>query len=365
MKSHRLVHTVCFHPPARRMGHLDNCCSVHKHPDKKERSCIGSFFNTWLKHKCCCVIIPRSAGETSHCLKWEDLVAIQASCVTCHPQTRIKIQQTSLSDPQGAEGSALPSRAPRTYESPPGEVSLPIHSQQVLFKRQRHFYILALISFNYASLKCHKGNVWGWTETSWSVPLHLITPWRKTPFRLCCLRILLTSVNLGFLIILWSWWTLRLFSQHYHFPSLRQKGDTCPVEDRGGEHSAGPRHSETLHNTWQQLPKVEPSFWQLVLLPGNVTKLRAGERSREVSPEVLLRTNHLRRARVALWLLKWPVFRPSRSRLQNKFNCQNRKNKQSKQIQKSNFTRTIQENPQLENSCNSNEPPDSYSPSIT
>lgn len=57
-----------------------------------------------------------------------------------------------------------------------------------------------------------------------------------------------------------------------YFPStitthpLLQKWDTCPVEDRGGEHSAGPRRSITLHNTWQQLPKVEPSFWQLVLL---------------------------------------------------------------------------------------------------
>lgn len=47
---------------------------------------------------------------------------------------------------------------------------------------------------------------------------------------------------------------------------LLEKGDTFPVEDRGGERSAGPRRSDTLHNTWQQLPKVELSFWQLVLL---------------------------------------------------------------------------------------------------
>lgn len=75
---------------------------------------------------------------------------------------------------------------------------------------------------------------------------------------------------------LWSTCAARYFSavgEHCgYFASaitthpLLEKGDTCPVEDRGGEHSAGPRRSDTLHNTWQQLPKVEPSFWQLVLL---------------------------------------------------------------------------------------------------
>lgn len=80
-----------------------------------------------------------------------------------------------------------------------------------LIQKPRHFNIPALISFNSASLKCHKGNVWDWKEASWIVPLHLIMSWRKTPFRLWCLSILLTLVNLCCSIFLWSWWRLRLF----------------------------------------------------------------------------------------------------------------------------------------------------------
>lgn len=58
-------------------------------------------------------------------------MTLQASYVTCHLQTRIKIQQTSLSDPQGVGGSAIPLRAPHTSESPAAELSLLLHSQQV------------------------------------------------------------------------------------------------------------------------------------------------------------------------------------------------------------------------------------------
>lgn len=43
----------------------------------------------------------------------------------------------------------------------------------------------------------------------------------------------------------------------------RQSGDASPEEDRGGEHSAGSGRSDTLHNTWQQLPKVELSSEKL------------------------------------------------------------------------------------------------------
>lgn len=43
----------------------------------------------------------------------------------------------------------------------------------------------------------------------------------------------------------------------------RQSGEANPEEHTGGEHSAGSRHSDTLHNTWQQLPKVELSSEKL------------------------------------------------------------------------------------------------------
>lgn len=128
--------------------------------------------------------------------------------------------------------------------------------------------------------------------------------WRKTPFRLCCLSILLTLVNLRCSIFLWSWWRLRLFSLHYHYPSSPAEGRHLPC---GGQRRWAFSRPKAFWHVAQHLAAAAKGRAELLAtcaVAGNVTKLRAGERSWEVSTEVLLRTNHLRRARVAFWLLK-------------------------------------------------------------
>lgn len=80
-----------------------------------------------------------------------------------------------------------------------------------------------------------------------------------------CFRSVLGLHNISVQIIMR--WTFQLFdpamSRMISILFCRQSGDASPEEDRGGEHSAGSRRSDTLHNTWQQLPKVELSSEKL------------------------------------------------------------------------------------------------------